>query len=310
MLICIYIKNNAIKAFINKNEDKLKEGIYVNKIRWSIVIAFCLTILTGCDQGNSITAVGSSAMQPLVEAAGELYSADHPGEFINVQGGGSGTGLSQVQSGAVNIGNSDLFAEEKSGVDANELIDHKIAVVGIAPIVNKGVGIDDISSKDVIRIFTGQVTNWKDLGGNDQEIVVINRAAGSGSRHTFEQWGLNHAESIPAQEQDSTGMVKQIVSTTPGAISYVSFYYLSDDIQPLSIDHIQPTDENVMNNQWKIWSYEHMYTKGEPEGLTKDFIDFVLSDEVQESIVPQLGYIPINKMQVERDAEGNTIELE
>lgn len=135
--------------------------------------------------------------------------------------------------------------------------------------------------------------------------MIINRAAGSGSRHTFEQWVLDGEESKNAQEQDSTGMVRQIVSTTPGAISYVAFSYVTDDVATLSIDGVNPTEENVMRNKWTVWSYEHMYTKGEPKGLTKEFLDYMLSEEVQKEIVPQLGYIPVSRMTIDRDVEGN-----
>lgn len=257
------------------------------------------------DNGESINAVGSSAMQPLVEAASEQYSSTNLGKFINVQGGGSGTGLSQVQSGAVEIGNSDLFAEEKKGIESDQLIDHQVAVVGLTPIVNKDVGVKDISKKDLKKIFTGKITNWKEVGGEDQKIVLLNRASGSGSRHTFEQWVLDGEESKNSQEQESTGMVRQIVSTTPGAISYVAFSYVTKDVQTLTIDGVKPTEKNVMNNDWFVWSYEHMYTKGEAKGLTKDFLDYMLSDTVQDEIVPQLGYIPVSKMAVTRDVEGN-----
>lgn len=270
------------------------------------LIALTLT-MASCgkvDNGESINAVGSSAMQPLVEAASEQYSGSNLGKFINVQGGGSGTGLSQVQSGAVEIGNSDLFAEEKKGIESEQLIDHQVAVVGLTPIVNKNVGVKDISKEDLKKIFTGKITNWKEVGGKDQKIVLLNRAAGSGSRHTFEQWVLDGEESKNAQEQESTGMVRQIVSTTPGAISYVAFSYVTKDVQTLSIDGVKPTEENVMKNDWFVWSYEHMYTKGEPKGLTKDFLEYMLSDEVQTEIVPQLGYIPVSKMTVTRDVEG------
>ncbi|MGO2082384.1 phosphate ABC transporter substrate-binding protein PstS family protein [Vagococcus sp.] len=273
-----------------------------------LVLLFGLTIiLASCgkiDNGESINAVGSSAMQPLVEAAGEQYSSNNLGKFINVQGGGSGTGLSQVQSGAVEIGNSDLFAEEKAGIDAKELVDHRVAVVGLTPIVNKKVGIKDISLDDLGKVFTGEVTNWKEVGGKDIPIVLINRASGSGSRYTFEQWVLKGKDSKPSQEQESTGMVRQIVSTTPGAISYVAFSYVTKEVGTLTIDGIKPTEENVMDNKWIIWSYEHMYTKGEPKGLTKDFLEYMQTKEVQEEIVPQLGYIPVSKMNVERDATG------
>lgn len=269
-------------------------------------------LLAGCakwiDKGQAITAVGSSALQPLVETVGEEFQTKNPGKFINVQGGGSGTGLSQVQSGAVEIGNSDLFAEEKSGIAVENLVDHQVAVVGIAPIVNPKVGVKDISLEDLRDIFLGKITNWQEVGGNDVKIVLLNRANGSGTRGTFEKWVLDGKTAAPAQEQDSTGMVRQIVADTPGAISYVAFSYITDAVLPLSINGVKPTDENVTTNDWIIWSYEHMYTKGQPEELTKEFLDFLLSDEVQENIVGNLGYIPISAMKVARDWEGNLID--
>ncbi|WP_207941079.1 phosphate binding protein [Enterococcus sp. DIV2402] len=269
-------------------------------------------LMTGCakwiDRGESVTAVGSSALQPLVETVAEAYQTENPGKFINVQGGGSGTGLSQVQSGAVDIGNSDLFAEEKKGIDAEALVDHKVAAVGITPIVNKGIGVSDISLENLKKIFLGEITNWKEVGGKDQEIVLLNRAAGSGTRGTFEKWVLDGETAKRAQEQDSSGMVRQIIADTPGAISYVAFSYVTDDVATLSIDGIEPTDENVTTNNWIIWSYEHMYTKGEPTALTKEFLDYVLSEEVQMNVVGELGYIPVSKMEVERDWEGNIVK--
>lgn len=268
--------------------------------------------LTACQnvskQGESITIVGSSALQPLVEAAGEQYSNNHLGKFVNVQGGGSGTGLSQIQEGAVAIGNSDVYAEEKSGIKAKELVDHRVAVVGITPVLNKKIGVRNLTMTQLKAIFTGEVTNWRELGGPDLPIVIINRAQGSGSRLTFEKWVLKGAQAKQAQEQESTGMVRQIVATTPGAISYMAFSYVDKTVASVKVNGVKPTDQNVTTNRWPIWSYEHMYTKGEPKALTKEFLDYILSDDVQENLVGQLGYIPVSQMKVERDANGNIIK--
>ena len=260
--------------------------------------------------GESITAVGSTALQPLVEAAGEQYTGEHLGTFINVQGGGTGTGLSQIQEGAVQVGNSDLFAAEQKGIRAKELVDHRVAVVGITPIVNKKVGVKNLSTRQLIQVFTGQVTNWRQVGGANLPIVLINRAQGSGTRATFEQFGLEKHRSKTSQEQDSSGMVRSIVATTPGAISYVAFSYVDQTVQDLSLNHVAPTEDNVTTNRWKIWSYEHLYTKGQPTGLTKAFIAYVQSPAVQNTLVRQLGYLSPNQMMVERNATGQITQTE
>lgn len=265
-----------------------------------------LLALAGCgsDKGESITVVGSSALQPLVEAAGEQYSGDHLGVFVNVQGGGSGTGLSQIQEGAVDIGNSDLFASEKTGIKAKKLVDHKVAVVGITPVVNKKVGIKNLSIAQLRGIFTGRITNWRQLGGQNLPVVIVNRAQGSGTRATFERWVMAGQPALAAQEQDSTGMVRQIVASTPGAISYMAFSYVDKSIKTVKVDGIAPTPANVYSNRWQIWAYEHMYTLGKPTGLTKRFLQYVQSDQVQNTLVKQMGYIPVNKMQVNRSVDG------
>ncbi|MEH7303962.1 phosphate ABC transporter substrate-binding protein [Neobacillus drentensis] len=255
---------------------------------------------------GTLTVSGSSAMQPLVAAAAEEFMAENPKVDIQVNAGGSGTGLSQVAEGSVQIGNSDVFAEEKEGIPAAELVDHKVAVVGMTAAVNPKVGIKDIKKEDLIKVFTGKITNWKELGGADQKIVLVNRPDSSGTRAVFNKFALDGATPAEGITEDSSNTVKKIINETDGAVGYLAFSYFTDDsVTPLAIDGVEPTAENVQSGKFPVWAYQHSYTKGEAKDLAKAFLDYMMSDDIQNTLLKEQGYLPVTKMQVERDAKGN-----
>ena len=258
---------------------------------------------------GTITAVGSTALQPLCEAAAEQFMEKNSGVQITVQGGGSGQGITQITQGAVQIGNSDAFAETKvkDSADLKKITDNKVCIVGMGPIVNKDVTVDDLTIEQLKQIFTGEVTNWSQVGGANAEITVINRASGSGTRSTFEAAVLGDTkvpDSFKPQEQDSSGTAAKMVASTPGAISYVAFSYYDDTFKALKVGGVAPEAKNVEDNSWTIWAYEHMYTAADPDEATKAFIEYMMSDEVQRGLVEEQGYISVSGMKVEKDASG------
>lgn len=258
---------------------------------------------------GTITAVGSTALQPLCEAAAEQFMEKNSDVQITVQGGGSGQGITQITQGAVQIGNSDVFAETKvkDSADLKKITDNKVCIVGMGPIVNKDVTVDDLTIEQLKQIFTGEVTNWSQVGGANAEITVINRASGSGTRATFEAVVLGDTkvpDSFKPQEQDSSGTAAKMVASTPGAISYVAFSYYDDTFKALKVGGVAPEAKNVEDNSWTIWAYEHMYTAADPDEATKAFIEYMMSDEVQRSLVEEQGYISVSGMKIEKDASG------
>lgn len=267
---------------------------------------------SGAALSGTILAAGSTALQPLVDQVSKKFMAESQfsGIQVQVQPGGSGAGLTQVEAGQANIGNSDIFAEDKfkdaDAAKAQELVDHQVAVVGIAAVINKAITVDNLTKQQLVDIFTGKVTNWKDVGGPDQKIVLVNRPSGSGTRKTFESFALGTAsQDLPGSiQQDASGTVKKLVGETPGAIGYLALSYLDDSIKALKYEGVDPTADNITSGKYPVWAYEHMYTKGEPTPEVKALLDYMVSDAVQNGDVVELGYIPVSKMTVARDAAG------
>ncbi|MCY6484022.1 phosphate ABC transporter substrate-binding protein [Clostridium aestuarii] len=264
------------------------------------------SINTGKEISGSITASGSSALQPLAKAAADMFMQKHVKATINVQGGGSGTGLSQVAQGAVDIGNSDVVAEKKLKGDkaalAKDLVDHKVCGIGFAIVLNEGIQVDSLTKVQIQDIFQGKITNWKEVGGQDLKIEVINRGKSSGTRATFVEKvmdGKEEADGI-GTTQDSSGAVQKSVQATNGAISYLALsYFVNEDakkgIKLIKLDGSEPTIKSIAAGKYTFWAYEHMYTKGKASGLTKEFIDFMMSEEVAP-IIEKKGYIPASAL--------------
>jgi phosphate transport system substrate-binding protein len=252
-----------------------------------------------CESGN-ITAGGSTALQPLVAKAAEDYTAQCKDAHVDVQGGGSGTGLTQVLGGAFDIGNSDLKAEDKLKPDeASQLVDHEVARQGWVMVVNSDVtGVPSLTTKQATDIWTGKITNWKDVGGPDEQIQLIVRPEGSGTRATFKRIVLGGADEATgtALKEDSSGAVAQAVTTTPGATSVLAIPYYEQNkggMTALQLDGVEGTVDNLQSGAYKLQAMGHMYTKGQPSGLSKAFLDYVLSPDVQSTTLPALFYGPV-----------------
>lgn len=263
---------------------------------------------------GSISCSGATSFQPLVEAAADAFMEANPETSIAISAGGSGQGLSQIADGSVQIGRSDVYAEEKLEASQCEgLVDNQVCIVGMGPIVNAGVDVDDLTLDQLKGIFLGEITDWSEVGGTAGAIQVIQREAGSGTRATFEAavlGGETAPDSFrPVAEVDSSGTVVEQVAATDGSISYVAFNYMEGDgIKALTVDGVEPTQANVESGDFTIWAYEHMYTREDESEdtapLTQAFIEFMLSDDFADTVVEQ-GFIPMGDMQVKKDADGN-----
>ena len=249
---------------------------------------------------GEVTYDGASSFQALVEAAAEKFMDANPDVSISGSGNGSGKGLTAVAAGTVTIGNSDVFAETKLEAD-------EVAVVGMGPVVSKNVTVDDLSLEQLKGIFSGQITNWKEVGGDDAKIVVLNRKAGSGTRATFVAavFGDEAVDFKGDAELDKSGDVQTQMGSTDNAISYLDFSHFDDSkFNAIKVEGVEPKSKNVTDDSFKIWATEHMYCSKDADDATKAFLEFMLSDDVQGKLVEEQGFIPVSAMKVVKDASG------
>lgn len=260
-------------------------------------------LLSGCGErpqadpndplAGTITASGSTALLPLASIAAEIFEEQHPNVTVNVSGGGSYNGLAQVASGAVQIGNSDIPA---TGDLAQGLVEHRVAIAPFVIIAHLENPVAGLTTEQLARMLRGEITNWREVGGPDLEVMVVSRQQSSGSRATIVEKVLGGEGDITPQAlvQDSNGKVVATVQYTPGAIGYVdAAYFRPAKVKALELDGVAYSQEAVLAGQWPIYAYEYMYTRGEPTELTRAFLDFVLSPAFQEEFVAEHGFVPI-----------------
>ncbi|MDI3547856.1 MAG: phosphate transport system substrate-binding protein [Halanaerobiales bacterium] len=272
--------------------------MFKSKVMLVALVALLLSVMSGfVIAGDTLTIQGSTTVLPIAQRAAEVYMQQNPEVNITVRGGGSGNGIAALIDGSVDIANTSRFIKDKEvkAAFANGIypVPHKVAMDGIAVVVNPVNPVDELTLEDIKAIYTGEITNWKELGGKDQEIVVISRDSSSGTFETFEKLVLDGAKVTPtALLQASNGAVAGVVAETEGAIGYVGLGYLSESLKALKVNGVECTNATVASGKYPIARPLFMFTNGWPKGLTADFINFVLSAEGQK-IAEEQGYVPL-----------------
>jgi len=255
-------------------------------------LSFITTLLLlGCcrveGSEGGLTLAGSTSVQPFAEMLAEEYMRKHPGSPpINVQGGGSSAGIQAAETGTADIGMSSRNLKDKELALGLKPI--AIAKDAIAIIVNPSNPVCELSLEQVRRIFTGEIINWREVGGKDAPIVLITREEGSGTRGAFEEMVMKGSPiSLRALRQDSNGAVRVIVASDPNAIGYISLGIVNEQVKALRLDGVEASVGSVKRGEYSLVRPFLFVIKGEPKGLAKDFIEFVLSPEAQELLAKE-----------------------
>lgn len=243
------------------------------------------------DLSGTISLAGSTSMEKLCEAMSESFMEAYPEVTVTVEYTGSGAGLESLASGSVDIGNSSRHLKDEEV--AGGAVENVVAIDGIAVIVDPANSVSDIPADKLAAIYKGEITNWSELGGNDEAIVVIGRESGSGTRDAFEELLEVKDACKYAQELDSTGGVKAKVAATPGAIGYVSLDVVDESIKAVSIDSVEPTEANIIAGDYLLSRPFVMATNGEisaQNDLVKGWFDYISSDAGKD-VIKSVGLI-------------------
>lgn len=250
-----------------------------------VIGAFCLFAVSyAASLKGTIQIVGSTSVQPLAEELAQAFTAKNKNVKIFVQGGGSGAGIKAAMTGTADIGAS---SRELTSTETG-IVETVIAKDGIAIIVNKANSVANLSTEQLQKIYSGAVTNWKEVGGPDLKIQVVNREAGSGTRGAFEEIVLAPAKLTNTSNcliQASTGAVQQTVVVTKEAIGYISLGSLDKTaVKALTIDGVECTEKNILSKEYKVQRPFLLLTKAAPTGVVKAFLDWILGPEGQKIV--------------------------
>jgi len=271
---------------------------------------FLVTPVFAARDNNSVQVKGSDTMVNLGQAWAEKYMQENPGDFVAVTGGGSGTGFSSLISGTCdiamasrNIKDKEIALAKQKGIDPNEI---RVAMDGLAVVVNPANPVGRLTLDQLAQIFTGRITNWKEVGGEDKKIVVLSREVNSGTHVYFKEHVLRKGDPNSKEEftpgallLSSSQAIADEVAGNPSAIGYYGMGYISPKQKPVMVakdatsEYEAPTIENVVNGKYPISRPLFLYTNGQPQGLVKKFVDACLSKEGQE-VVLQTDFVPIN----------------
>ncbi len=259
-----------------------------------LVAILALTALVSCGKKEgAVSTDGSTSMQKVISALGEQFEKDNSGAKFTYNPTGSGSGIAAVSEGRCDIGLSSraLKDDEKAG----GLHETVLALDGIAIIVNPSNSVSDLSVDTIAKIYTGEITNWKDVGGNDAEIVLIGREAGSGTRDGFESITGTKDKCKYRQELTSTGDVITTVAGNPDAIGYASLASIKDNVKALTVEGVTPTEETVKNGTYKIQRPFVLVTKDGTKlsDTAQKFFDFATSKDASD-IISAAGAVPVN----------------
>jgi len=265
----------------------------------AILLSLALAAPALASKKDEIAINGSTTVLPVIQKAAENFMGINPDVAIIISGGGSGKGIKALTDGLCQIAMSsrDMRANEREFAQSRGVnpVRIPVAVDALMPIVHPSNSVADISVEQLRDIYAGRITNWRELGGADKRIAVLNRDTSSGTFEIWDEKVMNKERILPrAQQQVSNGLMVQTVAKNPHAIGYIGFGYLDRSVKSLDIGGLKASPENALAGQWPIARELYVFTNGEPQGSTKKLIDYLLDPQKGQKAVLEVGFIPLS----------------